>query len=159
LALRRPQGGIGTAWQAVLLASSFALAGGIAALLATRAGLPALAPVLSRVVWLLPIVLVVVLGMAALLRTRRLLTPERGVGRGWAGMLHQLLPNALLVVVLAYLALALPTVVLRRQFTSEGLPYAFGDKRSRFREQIGWDESKVRYPFAVKASGGNQADH
>jgi hypothetical protein len=143
----------------VLLASSFALAGGIAALLATRAGLPALAPVLSRVVWILPIVLVVVLGIAALLRTRRLLTPERAGGRCWAGMLHQFLPNALLVVVLAYLALAVPTAVLRRQFTSEGLPYAFGDKRSRFREQIGWDESKVRYPFAVKASGGNQADH
>ncbi len=156
LASRRPQGGLSTEWQGVLLAFSFALAGAIAAFLATRAGLPALAPMLARVVWILPIVLVVVFGVAALVRARRPLSPERGAARCWVGVLHQLLPNALLVVVLGYLALAVPTVVLRHQLTSQGLPYAFGDKRSRFREEIGWDETKVRYPFAVEATEGQR---
>jgi hypothetical protein len=152
IALRRPQGGMGTGWQAVVLPFSFAVSGAIATLLAARAGVVALTPVLSRTVWVFPVALIVVLGVAARVQTRSLLSPERGTDRCGVGMLHQILPNALLVVVLVYLALAVPTAVIRHQMTSAALAYVTGDKSAHFREEMGWDEAKVRYPFPIGRS-------
>lgn len=152
VALRRPQGGMSAGWQTALLTFNFAVSGAIAAILAARVDVIALAPVLSRTVWVFPIVLIVVLGVAARVQTRRLLSPERGINRCLVGMLHQVLPNALLAVVLSYLALAVPTAVMRHQMTSTGLAYMVGDKRAHFREEMGWDEAKVRYPFPIGES-------
>jgi hypothetical protein len=150
--MRRPQGGMGAVGQVALLSLSLALSGGVALLLARWADVVSLAPVLSRVVWTLPIVLIVVLGIAARMKSHRLLSPERGVGRSQVGLLHQVLPNTLLVVVLAYVALAVPTALMRHQMTAMGWPYVLGDKQSDFRKEMGWDEAKVRHPFAAAVS-------
>lgn len=156
-ALRRPQGGLGGGCQAVILALTLAAAVGIAVLLAARAGVLSPVPVLARTVCLLPLSLMAMLAVTAAVRTRALTAPERGMGRCLVGLLHQVAPNAVLVVVVAYLALAAPTVVMRHRITSQGLPYVTGDKEARFRDEIGWDEAKVRYPFPIGESSRSSA--
>jgi hypothetical protein len=152
--MRRPQGGLGAGWQAVVVVFSFAAAGAMAVWLAARAGLLSSGPVFARAAWLLPVSLMAMLAVTAAVRTRALTAPERGMGRCLVGLLHQVAANAVLVVVIAYLALAVPTAVIRHRMTAWALPYYLGGKTERFRQEMGWDETKVRYPFPVSPVSG-----